>query len=77
MSKEFVELQEIANARMLRIEELATELNKARDESAAMRGQLFECNNYLQCVIDQSMSRNNAEALAEELIDENEKAMRE
>lgn len=38
---------------------------------------LDECRSYLQCVVDCSMSRNNAEALADELIDKIDSACKE
>jgi hypothetical protein len=40
-----------------------------RDGAAIRKPLLDECRAYLQCVIDKSMSRNNAEAMADELLE--------
>lgn len=39
-----------------------------RDGVASSARLIDECRQYLQCVVDQSMSRNNAESLADELL---------
>lgn len=55
--------------------------NAARDGFRDGVGQkwalLDECRSYLQCVVDCSMSRNNAEALADELIEKIDAARKE
>jgi hypothetical protein len=41
-----------------------------RDGVANHLSLIEECRSYLQCVVDHSMSRNNAEALADELLEQ-------
>jgi hypothetical protein len=48
-----------------------------RDGAAASKSLVNECRSYLQCVVDCSMSRNNAEALADELIEKIDAARKE
>lgn len=51
---------ETSEARQLR-KDAAEEIRRLRDISRSVR-------DYLQCVVDQSMSRNNAESIASDLI---------